>query len=151
MQKKIALWNNKIHTKQLTKAEVWLSLRIVLYKTLAYPLTAMHSTKRECHSLDTQVLKTALPALGIPISFPRTLVHAPTDVQGLGVPLLWHLQGIKHVSTILEHIQPGQTTITGTLLQDVVAGMKDFTKMSKCITPTHFHTTWQFCWEAKIY
>jgi hypothetical protein len=116
IQKKIDHWADKIRTKQLTKTEAWISLRVGVSKAIRYPLTATGLSKKECTTLDSSLLKTALPALGFPKTFPHKIAQAPTTSLGLGIPSLWIAQGIDHITAMLKHSDSQATNITGCLL-----------------------------------
>jgi hypothetical protein len=92
--KEILAWADCVRTKQLTKTEVWLSLRLGIAKALQYPLAATNMSKANCKLLDKALIKAALPALGFPSSYPRVIAQAPPEVLGLGIPAIWNQQGI---------------------------------------------------------
>jgi hypothetical protein len=72
-------WIDKICTKQLTKTEAWLSLRMGVAKSLRYPLTATCLSKKDCETLDKKLLAAALPALGFPPKYPHKIAQAPPE------------------------------------------------------------------------
>jgi hypothetical protein len=45
---KVLEWADKIRTKELTRMEAWLSLRMGIAKALQYPLAATNMSKAEC-------------------------------------------------------------------------------------------------------
>jgi hypothetical protein len=65
----IERWIDKICTKQLTKTEAWLSLRMEVAKALRYPLTATCLSKKNCKTLDkTPCSGTTSPRISTKIS-----------------------------------------------------------------------------------
>jgi hypothetical protein len=159
---KIAQWADKIATKQLSRTEIWLSLRLGIAKSLRYPLTATTLSPTECHKIQQPLLQSALKALGFPPKFPHKVVYAPPSILGLGVPNLWNDQGIDHLTALLKHGDSLQTNITGCLARDELAMIRfelglpgfptqyPFKKLHLCTTKTWFHITWQFCNENTL-
>jgi hypothetical protein len=153
----ILAWSDKINTKQLTKTEIWMSLRLGIAKSLRYPLTATTLSKTDCYGLQKPLLKAALNALGFPPTFPHTVVFAPPSILGLGVPNMWNDQGIDHITAILKHGDSPHRNITGCLQRDEVARLRlelglpgnatqyDYKKLHLCTTKVWFHISWQFC------
>jgi hypothetical protein len=58
---KVLAWVDRIRTKQLTKTEAWLSLRMGITKALQYPLAAMQKHQRDSHQGSTA--STGLPSI----------------------------------------------------------------------------------------
>jgi hypothetical protein len=157
IKKKIDSWADKIRTKQLTRTEAWISLRVGISKAIRYPLAATQLSKKECKSLDSRLLQTALPALGFPKTFPHAIAHAPTTALGLGIPSLWHAQGIDHIMAMLKHGDSPPTNITGCLLRDTMSTLRlelglpghpfqhSFQDLQHCTTHTYLHSAWEFC------
>jgi hypothetical protein len=54
-------WIDKICTKQLTKTEAWLSLRMGVAKALRYPLIATCLTKKDCDTLNKNCSRQPYP------------------------------------------------------------------------------------------
>jgi hypothetical protein len=121
LRNSIVRWTGKISTKQLTKVEAWLSLQIGVAKALRYPLTATCIPQKEYIKLDKELLKAALPALGFPPTFPFDITRAPPEVLGLGIPSIWHDQGIEHEAALLRHGNSQPLNTTGYLLRDEMA------------------------------
>jgi hypothetical protein len=162
LHEKILGWADKISTKQLSKTEIWLSLRLGIAKSLRYPLTATTLSKNECYDLQKPLLKAALKALGFPATFPRNIVFAPPSILGLGVPNMWNDQGIDHITAILKHGDSLHSNITGCLQRDEMARLRfelglpenathyPYKKLHLCTTPVWYHITWQFCNDQKL-
>jgi hypothetical protein len=53
IKKLIQNWADKIRTKQLTRTEAWISLRMGVARAIRYPLTATCISKADCKKLDT--------------------------------------------------------------------------------------------------
>jgi hypothetical protein len=125
IQKRIDNWADKIKTKQLTKTEAWISLRVGVSKAICYPLAAPTGlSKAECKQLDKSLLQAALPALGFPKTFPHKIAQTPATALGLRIPSLWNDQGIDHITTLLEHGDSPKTNITGCLLRDETSTLR---------------------------
>lgn len=115
MTKKAEVWANLIYTGHLQREEVWRALNSTIIKSLEYPLTATTLTAEETQSIFAPIRQAALPKSGIVRTFPRDIVHAPTQYQGLGIPCLFATQQIKHIMTILKF--GGTNTTTGALIR----------------------------------
>jgi hypothetical protein len=157
IQKKIDSWADKIRTKQLTKTEAWISLRVGISKAIRYPLIATGLSKAQCKTLDKSLLQAALPALGFPKTFPHKIAQAPTTALGLGIPSLWNAQGIDHITAMLKHGDTPATNITGCLLCDKMSTLRlelglpghpfehSYKTFQQCTTPIYLHRSWAFC------
>jgi hypothetical protein len=163
---KVHVWAKKITTKQLTRTETWLSLRLGIAKSLRYPLTATMLSKSDCHELQRPLLKAAFKSLGFPPTFPHAIAFAPTERMGLGFPHFWNDQAIDHLMALLKHGDslPDQhnPNVTGCLQRDELANLRmelglpgfqfehPYKKLHRCTTPVWLHTTWQFCNELHL-
>jgi hypothetical protein len=131
-------------------------------KALRYPLTAMCIPKKECIKLDKELLKAALPALGFPPTFPFNIARAPPEVFSLGIPSIWHDQGIEHVAALLRHGDSQPLNTTGCLLRDEIATLRlelgmpghpfehSYKRHHLCTTPVFLHISWEFCTDYKF-
>jgi hypothetical protein len=90
IQKQIDTWGDTIRTKQLTRTEARICLRVGVSKAVWYPLAATGLSKVECKQLDKSLLQAALPALGFPKTYTHKIAQAPTTALGLGIPSLWN-------------------------------------------------------------
>ena len=88
-------WADNIRTGRLPRELAWQSLQSTISKTLQYPLSVTTLTKDECDLIVKCYRQTALNSLSIVRNFPRKLTHGPKALQGLGIPHLYTVQGIK--------------------------------------------------------
>jgi hypothetical protein len=154
---KVLEWADKIRTKELTRTEAWLSLRMGIAKALQYPLTATNMSKTECKLIDKKLLHAALPALGFPSSYPQVIAQAPPEVLGLGIPSLWNEQDLEHVAAMLRHGDSPEHNVTGCLMCDVISTLRQelglpgfpfehpYPRFHRCTTRMWLHSTWEFC------
>lgn len=109
------LWAAQMKAGYLKRSKTWLSLRSALWTSLEYRLNATTLTKAQCEDIMTPALTVALNGMGICRLLPRTLVHGTVELQGLGLPHLYTLQGIAHAEDIMVHTALG--TLTGDMLR----------------------------------
>ena len=159
---RIEKWASKIQSRQLTTREAFISLQSGISKSLEYPLVATRLSKHQCNSLMQPLRKAALPALGIPVTFPTLLVHAPKDYLGLGFPNMWYEQGYLHVGCLLQHYNDLLRDSTAQLYLHTMEGMRlelglsnfpltyDYYKFHLCTTTTQLHIAWQFCTDTGL-
>ncbi len=74
---KVQQWNEHISDGRLTKLEIWSAVQSTILRTLAYPLPALHLSRKEWDSILSPLMGTVLPRLGICRTFPRAMVFAP--------------------------------------------------------------------------
>ena len=118
MKKKSENWGLSTIHGGLKATEVWTALTTGLLKSLEYPLAATSLSKKDFRTILSPALGPALSACGFPKSFPRSILYAPTQIQGLGVRNLYHAQSCRHVKDILEQTwkrSPSQKFIQLTL------------------------------------
>jgi hypothetical protein len=152
----IERWIDKICTKQLTKTEAWLSLRMGVAKALRYPLTATCLSKKDCKILDKKLLAATLPALGFPPKYPHKIAQAPPEALGLVIPSIWNDQSIDHVTAMLRHVDSNPKNITGCLFRDEMTTLRfelglpgypfdtSYKRFHLCSTP-YLHRAWELC------
>ena len=80
-------WNNKKH-------EMWISVTMMLWETLEYPLPATTLTYQECEEIMAPAKIQILHGLQICENLPLVLLFGPKSQFGLGLPHLYTLQGI---------------------------------------------------------
>ena len=115
MQKVAEQWSKKVRVGHITRVDAWTAFTSTVMKTLEYPLLALTLSESECGAIMSPVLSEGLPKMGICRSMARSLVHAPTKFQGLGIYNLYTTQGLIHVKELLNHIW--RKTETGKLLR----------------------------------
>jgi hypothetical protein len=69
------------------------------------------------------VLEAELPTLGLWRTFPQDLVYGPLKYIGLALPNLYTVQGMEHISTIME-FGNNMKTLTGQLLKENLKALK---------------------------
>ena len=107
-------WADNVWAGRLPKALAWLHFTTSILCSFDYPLPATTFSRKQCQQILSPVLSQALASCGIIRSFARALAHGPIKYQGLGIPNLWHSQGIAHLCQILTH--SCHSSITGQLL-----------------------------------
>jgi hypothetical protein len=155
LTKKINEWADKIRTRQLTATEGWLSLRSGISMSIQYQLTTSRLTKRDCRKITRNLKQAALRAGHMPLTFPDSLVYAPKEFLGLGLPDLWHIQSMLFAEQCLRYGSlPSDPT--GILLRTVIQYMRlemgvqkspfcySFEKWNKCVTPNQFIPFWEY-------
>ena len=155
LTKKVDEWADKIRTRQLTPTEGWLSLRTGISMSIQHQLMTSRLSKAECRKITKKLKVVALKANGIPITFPDSLVYAPKDFLGLGLPDLWHTQAMLLAEQCLRY---GSLTgdPTGILLRTVMQYMRlemgvskpplgyPFNRWHKCVTSNQFIAFWVY-------
>ena len=162
LQAKLALWADRIRTRQLPPSLAWLSISSGISMALRYPLAATNLSKADCRKITQPLLDVALPAMGLPRRMPHAVVFAPKEFLGYGVFDVWVQQGIDQISVCLDYGPRTADDITGNLLRDVSESLRielglpmsplsyDFQKWNRCTTRTKFHVMWQFCSESGL-
>ena len=102
MRKKAAQWGLHIKAGSLRRYESWVTLNTTILKSLEYPLAATTLAADELHSIIAPALIPGLQSSGFGKSFPRAILYAPFDAQGMGVHNLYHTQSIRHVKDIVD-------------------------------------------------
>ena len=161
LKEKVDEWAEKIRTRQLTTMEGWLSLRSGISMSLQHQIATSRLTKKQCKDITRQLKKSALKASGIPSTFPDSLVYAPRDYLGLGIPDFWHIQARLFAEQCLQfgHLTDDPT---GLLLRTVIQYMRiemevqkcpttyPFKLWHKCATPTQFFPFWEYASEVDL-
>lgn len=162
LQSKINDWADRIRCRRLTAFESWTALRSGISKSLEYPLVTTRLNKFDCNWVINSLKKNALPALGVPATFPNAVVSAPFRFLGLGLPDLWFEQNLIQVETILFLGSLPSSDIMGCLLRNAAEALRlelglpnlpfsyDFTRLHRCTTPSYLHSAWQFCYESNL-
>ena len=160
MMKAATVWQEAIRTGKLHRSDAWTGLRTTIMKTLEYPLAATTLSQQECNKIMAKVLSASLPAGGVWRHMPRSVVHGPVNMTGLGIPDLYVLQGAQHVRNWVSHCTTNSTT--GKLLRhslealtiEVGAGRdvwkQDYTKFGALASDSLAKTTWKFLQEGNI-
>jgi len=162
LQNKLAVWSDRIRTRQLPSSLAWLAVSSGISMALRYPLAATNLSKSDCHTITKPLLDVALPAMGLPRRMPHALVFSPREFLGYGIFDIWVQQGIDQISVCLEYASRDPNDITGHLLRDVSESLRlelglpqfpltyDYKKWHLCTTSTKLHVIWQFCSESGL-
>ena len=134
---------------------------MIAMKTLEYTLPAMTLTQEQYTSIMSPLLKYFLPQMGLNRNIPRDLLYAPKEVQGLDVKSPYIVQGIHHVSDILEHLW--KQMLTGQLLtcnleqlrieigdNDPILSAKFTEKSGSLLTKSFVRSTAEFMTEQNV-
>jgi hypothetical protein len=90
------------------------------------------------------------------------IARAPPEVLGLGIPSIWHDQGIEHVAALLHHGDSQPLNTTGCLLRDEMATLRlelgmpghpfqhNYKRHHLCTTQVFLHISWEFCTDYKF-
>ncbi len=162
LQSKLAVWSDKIRTRQLPSSLAWLAVSSGISMALRYPLSATNLSKSECYQITKPLLDVALPAMGLPRRMPHALVFSPKEFLGFGIFDIWVQQGIDQISVCIDYASRWTNDITGHLLRDIAESLRielglpkppltyEYKKWQMCTTPTKLHTIWQFCSESGL-
>ncbi|CAJ1939715.1 unnamed protein product [Cylindrotheca closterium] len=85
-------------------------IRTTIMKKLEYPMALTTLNAQQWQDIMSPVLQVCLPKSGVCRNFPRLVVFAPVDYQGLGVPHPFGKQVYKHLEMILRHMSGGTKT-----------------------------------------
>ena len=89
---------------------------MTIMRTLCYGLVATALTYDESDLITRQLLRGALPKMGIIGSANTILATSPSTMRGVGLINLYVLQLVDHLKVICNH--GGEQTDTGTLLRN---------------------------------
>jgi len=87
-----------------------------------YPLITTTFTQHQCHQIMAPLLQQGLACVGVICTYPRALVHGPTQHGGLDIPHLYTEQLLAHARTILRY-GPDKMEPTGFLLHMTAKAM----------------------------
>ena len=111
-------WASQMQAGVIKKHEMWISVTMMLWKTLEYPLPATTLTLEECDEIMAPAKVQILHGLQICSNFPLVLLFGPKSKLGVGLPHLYSLQGILHIEDLLHHTSQG--TLTGELYRSTL-------------------------------
>ena len=84
---KVAVWDDKVCTKYLSRSLVWKTLRLIIFKSVQYPLSTIYFSAKHCTHIMAPALKVALPKIGYQSNMTRDLLYGPLLAQGGNFPL----------------------------------------------------------------
>jgi hypothetical protein len=111
MVEKAHLWEDQMRTGVISKAKTWLALQTTIWRTLCYPLNALHLTQQQSEKIMSPVLNQALSAMGVCRTYPRDLVFSPTKYSRLGIKHIHTLQEIGRLKDLIHHTYTNSTTV----------------------------------------
>ncbi|CAJ1938381.1 unnamed protein product [Cylindrotheca closterium] len=103
-------WAKQLRTYLLHKYDVLPLIRTTILKKLEYPMALTTLNAQQWQDIMSPVLQVCLLKSGVCRNFPRLVVFAPVDYQGLGVPHPFGKQVYKHLEMILRHMSGGRKT-----------------------------------------
>jgi hypothetical protein len=103
-------WAAQIKASHLRQMDAWLELRSTIWKTLEYPLTCTTLTEKQCEQIMRPAMSAGLAKSHIYRSFLTSLLHAGAEALGAGLPHLFTVQVVAHMSTLVSHSPGGSIT-----------------------------------------
>ena len=154
-------WAEQIRVGYLTRYDAALALKTTISKTWQYPVVATTFTWEDALDIMVPAYKTALSKMGCNRNIPRVYRYAPVDVQGLGLPHLYTLQGVAHIKSVLAKMTKDQRTSALLVAQLEYLALEmgnmnnifslEYCKWKKFTTSTWMTSTWEFCDKYSIY
>ena len=153
--KKATDYGQRMQTNHTYSHEAWIGMTQVVMKSLDYCLPATTMSQQQCDKIMWQVIKCFLPKSGINRFIKRDVLYSPASLQGLGLKNLYLMQGIHHVTDLIENVW--KDSITGHFQMTSLEFLRlelginchllnsDYDKFSALIiTPSWIVNTWQF-------
>jgi hypothetical protein len=132
-----------------------------MWPRLRYCLPATCIPKKKAEKLDTMIKVALLPAMGINRNFPKKLIYGAVARGGLGLPTVYHSQGIAGVVQVKRFLGDN-TSMTGRLLTACAEAIQveigserwffetDFAKYGPLASESKLKEVWRFCKEAGV-
>ena len=108
-------WSEQLRPHLLHKYDVLPLIRSTIMKKLEYPMALTTLDARQWTDIMSPVLQVCLPKAGVCRNFPRAVVFAPLNYQGLGIPHPFGCQVFKHIEMLLRHMS--NRTKTGNYME----------------------------------
>jgi hypothetical protein len=122
MRAQVAALTEKANEWSVKLAAGWIPRHLAHYGfystmwvSLKYPLPACTIVAKQGVAITKELYKALLPKMGTNCTYPTVYCHAPTALQGLGLPCLHIKQGISQICQVLMHGAIDSTT--GILMQ----------------------------------
>ena len=154
-------WAEHIRTGYLTRYDAALALRTTISKTWQYPLVATNFPMKDALEIMVPAYKAALPKMGCNRNLPRVYRYAPIEVQGLGLPHIYTMQGVAHIKTVLGKMSKDHRTTTLLIAQLEYLALEmgnmnnifslDYATWKPFTSNTWMTSTWEFCSKYHIY
>ena len=100
-------WANKMEKAYLYKSEANLAINTTLARTWAYPVQATSLTLEDCVDIMKPAYKVILSKLGSNRHIPLQYRYGPKELNGLGLPHLYTMQGIAKLKALITHMKSG--------------------------------------------
>ena len=107
-------WAEQLRPHLLHKYDVLPLIKSTILKKLEYPMALTTLDAAQWQDIMSPVLQVCLPKAGVCRNFPRSVVFAPLNYQGLGIPHPFGCQVYKHLEMLLRHMS--NRTKTGTYM-----------------------------------
>ena len=118
LKAKAVEWAEELRPDNLHRYDVIPLIKTTIMKSLEYPMALTTFDEKTWLSILSPILQVCLPKAGICRSFPRAVVLAPLQLQGLGIPHPSGLQIFHHLEMLLRH--SANKTKTNTYLDAVI-------------------------------
>jgi endonuclease/exonuclease/phosphatase family metal-dependent hydrolase len=157
----IRQWTESLRTNNLPRQYAWQSYRTTLWPKIRYALPATCIPGQMCETMDKEIRRALLPAMGINRNLPKALTHGSVSMGGLGLPRIEEEQGIAAVCQILRYLNAPES-MTGKLLLTSLEALQvevgteqpvleaDYDKFGRLATKSVLKSTWEFISKAKI-
>jgi hypothetical protein len=157
----VRTWAEGIRTNKLPRAMAWVSFQTTMWPRLRYCLPATCLPKKKAEKLDTMIKVALLPAMGINRNFPKKLIYGAVARGGLGLPMVYHSQGIAGVVQVKRFLGDN-TLLTGRLLTACAEAIQveigseqwffetDFEQYGPLASESKLKEVWRFCKEAGV-
>ena len=141
-------WQKMIGTTRLTRQESFNAYRTVFIPSISCPLGAIYLSPEQCHSLQSQALKTYLPKIGFNHKFPQKVIYGPPHFGGWGEKKLYNIMAINQIKLFIGHVRNNDDTrkllISELEYVQLISGIQ-YPVLNKG-TPTHFLKWTPPCW-----
>ena len=100
-------WANKMEKAYLHKSEANLAINTTLARSWAYPVQATSLTFEDCVDIMKPAYKVILSKLGSNRHIPLQYRYGPKELNGLGLPHLYTMQGTAKLKAFITHMKSG--------------------------------------------
>ena len=98
-------YSHRLGKASLSPTEALISFSQVYLPSIRYVFPYTNFSSKQLKKLQSIILSSLLPKIGINRHFPRAIVHGPINRGGLGISNMELLQGIDHVLTIVRQLR----------------------------------------------
>lgn len=118
-------------TYGLSRATTRLAYYSVYLPAIQYPLVSSYIPRQSLNTEKARATKRFLPAMGFHPNIPRSVVHAPKQLGGLGLQRLYTNQEVRNVTQMLKHLQAD--TAVGKLFRIDIDWYQRWAGIGKCV------------------